>query len=59
MPQKRDLDMPEQSKQAANAEQKDPAVVAAAVRAKLDKVLEQVTRRPSQAVATRCAPPPR
>lgn len=39
VPQKRDLDMPEQSKQAANAKQKDPAVVAAAVRAKLDKVL--------------------
>jgi hypothetical protein len=39
VPQKRDLDMPEQSQQAANPKQKDPAVVAAAVRAKLDKVL--------------------
>jgi hypothetical protein len=39
VPQKRDLDMPEQPKQAGNSRQKDPAVVAAAVRARLDKVL--------------------
>ncbi len=36
-PQKRDLDMPEQPKQAKQP--RDPAAVAAAVRAKLDKVL--------------------